>query len=137
MRIAFVVVACGLAVAGCTKDLNLFARSNNTEMSAADYERYGCPELADEAARVSAEAAKAAGVQDYTGDRVAMDVGMVIFFPILVFTPGNYENPAEVARLNRTMAAIKQASNQKNCNIIFQRTPTASTSQSPTWRMAR
>jgi hypothetical protein len=90
MRIAFVVVACGLAVAGCTKDLNLFARSNNSDVSAADYQSNTCAELADEAARVSAEAAKAAGIQDYTGDRIAMDVGMIIFFPVLVFTPCNY-----------------------------------------------
>ena len=116
MRILFVAVMCGLAVAGCAKDAD-----PATYVSASDYQGYTCQDLAAEAARVSSEAVQAAG-QDFTGDKIAIDVGRVVFFPVLVFTKGNYADPAELARLNRSMKAIEQASINKNCGIDFQHT---------------
>jgi hypothetical protein len=50
-----------------------------------------------------------------------MGVGLVIFWPALLFTKGNDENTAELARLKGQMDAIEQASIQKRCEITFQR----------------
>jgi hypothetical protein len=77
--------------------------------------------LAEEAQRVSARAAEASGVQDQksTNDKVAMGVGLIIFWPALLFTKGNDENTAELARLKGSMDAIEQASIQKHCGIQF------------------
>jgi hypothetical protein len=74
---------------------------------------------------VSARAAQAAGVQDEksTNDKVAMGVGLIIFWPALLFTKGNDENTAELARLKGQMDAIEQASIQKRCGITFQHAP--------------
>jgi hypothetical protein len=130
MRNRFIAIMFGLAVAGCAKNVD-----PTTYVSANDYQGYTCPELTEEASRVSSEAARAAG-QDFTGDKIAIDVGRVVFFPVLVFTKGNYLDPAEVARLNRSMKAIEEASINKNCGIDFQHTPPPSPKK-PSWQLVR
>jgi hypothetical protein len=122
MRIAFVAVACGLALASCAKDASQVAA---VYVSPITYQNYTCPQLAEEASRVSARAAQAAGVQDQkaTNDKITMGVGLVVFWPVLLMTKGNDENTAELARLKGTMDAIEQASIQKNCGIQFQHAP--------------
>ena len=84
-------------------------------------------QLAEEAQRVSSRAAQATGVQDQkaTNDKVAMGVGLIVFWPELLFTKGNDENTAELARLKGQMDAIEQASIQKRCGITFQHAPTS------------
>jgi hypothetical protein len=108
-----------LTAAGCAKDASQVAA---TYVSPVTYESYTCQQLTEEAQRVSARAAQAAGVQDEksTNDKVAMGVGLVIFWPALLFTKGNDENTAELARLKGQMDAIEQASIRKRCGITFQ-----------------
>ena len=122
MRYVCVAVACGLAVAGCAKDAN---QVGATYVSPITYESYTCPQLGEEAQRVSSRAAQSSGVQDQkaTNDKVAMGVGLVIFWPALLFTKGNDENTAELARLKGQMDAIEQASIKKRCGISFQHAP--------------
>jgi len=119
-RIAAVIAA--LLVAGCAKDAN---QVGATYVSPVTYETYTCPQLAEEAQRVSAHAAEASGVQDQkaTNDKVAMGVGLIIFWPALLFTKGNDENTAELARLKGQMDAIEQESISKHCGITFQHAP--------------
>jgi len=127
MRILLVVVACALTVAGCSRDdlrTNIF-RSEPAAVPASSYMAYSCPDLADEAKRVSEDAVVASGGEDYSGDQVAADVGRVVFFPVLIFSKGNYPNYTELRRLNATMAAIEQASAEKNCGIVFKHVPRA------------
>jgi hypothetical protein len=113
---------CALAVSGCAKDAS---EVGATYISPILYENYTCPQLAEEATRVSSRAAQAAGVQDQraTGDKVAMGVGLIVFWPALFFTKGNDENTAELARLKGQMDAIEQASIKKRCGITFQHAP--------------
>ena len=122
MRSVWAVVACGVAVAGCAKDAD---QVGATYFSPVLYENYTCPQLAEEAQRVSSHAAQASGVQDQkaTNDKVAMGVGLVIFWPALLFTKGNDENTAELARLKGQMDAIEQAAIKKRCGISFQHAP--------------
>ena len=122
MRTVWLAAACGLAVAACAKDAE---QVGPTYVSPITYQGYTCPQLAEEAQRVSSRAAQAAGVQDSkaTNDKVAMGVGLVIFWPALLFTKGNDENTAELARLKGSMDAIEQVSIQKRCGITFQHAP--------------
>ena len=83
------------------------------------------PQLAEEAQRISVRAAQSSGVQDQksTNDKVAMGVGIVIFWPALLMTKGNDENTAELARLKGQMDAIEETSIKKRCGIRFQKAP--------------
>lgn len=106
-------------LASCAKDAS---QVGATYVSPVIYDGYTCRQLAEEAQRVSSRAAEAAGVQDQksTNDKVAMGVGLVIFWPALLFTKGNDENTAELARLKGSMDAIERASIAKHCGIQFQ-----------------
>jgi hypothetical protein len=122
MRKMITVAVAILALVGCAKDAS---QVGSTYISPITYQGYACPQLAEEAQRVSARAAEAAGVQDQkaTNDKVAMGVGLVVFWPALLFTKGNDENTAELARLKGQMDAIEQVSIQKRCGITFQHAP--------------
>jgi hypothetical protein len=89
------------------------------------YESLTCPQLAEEAQRVSHRAAVAAGVQDQkaTNDAVATTVGAIVFWPALFFIGGDKGNAAELGRLKGEMDAIEQASIRKNCGIQFRAAP--------------
>src|SRR4029077_2542622 len=120
--IGFATVIFAVMLAACAKDAN---QVGATYVSPIAYQTYTCPQLAEEAQRVSARAAEASGVQDQksTNDKVAMGVGLIIFWPALLFTKGNDENTAELARLKGQMDAIEQASIHKRCGITFQHAP--------------
>jgi len=122
MRIACVALLCAAAVAGCAKDAD---QVGATYTSPVLYENFSCPQLAEEAQRVSSHAAQAAGVQDQkaTNDKVAMGVGLIVFWPVMLMTKGNDENTAELARLKGQMNAIEEASIKKRCGITFQHAP--------------
>jgi hypothetical protein len=122
MRKLVVAVIATLAAAGCAKDAN---QVGATYISPITYQTFTCPQLAEEAQRISARAAETSGVQDQkaTNDKVAMGVGLIIFWPALFLTKGNDETTAELARLKGQMDAIEQASIQKHCGITFQRSP--------------
>jgi hypothetical protein len=115
MRFASVVAACVLAVAGCAYDSDQVGVTYVSPDST-------CSELAEQASAVSSRAARATGY-DYTGNRIAVDVGRVVFYPMLMFQEGNYASRGELVRLNKIMEAIEQASIQKNCGITFQHGP--------------
>lgn len=122
MRIAYVALAGALLTAGCAKDAS---QVGATYVSPVLYDAYTCPQLAEEAQRVTSRAQQAAGVQDEkaTNDKIAMGVGLVIFWPAMLMTKGNDENTAELARLRGQMDAIEQASIKKKCGITFQHVP--------------
>jgi hypothetical protein len=90
------------------------------------YSSWTCPLLADEAKRVSARAARAAGVQDKnrTNDQVLTTVSVIVFWPALFALNGDGPQAQEVARLKGEMQALEQVSQQKSCGIDFQTAPT-------------
>ena len=122
MRIMLIALIGALLVAGCAKDAS---QVGATYISPIVYEGYSCPQLAEEAQRISVRAAQSSGVQDQksTNDKVAMGVGIVIFWPALLMTKGNDENTAELARLKGQMDAIEETSIKKRCGIRFQKAP--------------
>lgn len=90
-------------------------------VSPMQYSSYSCPQLREEASRVSARAAQVTGAQSSkaTGDAVAMGVGLILFWPSLFFIKGDGTTAAEVGRLKGEMDAIEQASVKRRCGIQF------------------
>jgi hypothetical protein len=129
LKILGALVAC-LTIAGCAKDAS---QVGAMYVSPVSYETYTCPQLVEEAQRVSARVAQASGIQDKTAthDKIAMGVGLVVFWPALLFTKGNDENTAELARLKGEVDAVEEASIQKHCGISFQHAAPAVTQPSP------
>lgn len=92
-------------------------------VSPLTYENYSCEQIGQEAARVSDRAAQALGIQKKKadGDAVKMGVGLVLFWPALLFVDGKGANEHEVARLKGEMDALEKVSVQKGCGYEFQR----------------
>ena len=120
MRATYVALAClALLVGGCAKDASDIRAAY---VSPILYQNYTCSQLGEEATRISAKAAETAGVQNQhaTNDKVAMGVGLVVFWPALLMMKGSDENATELAHLKGQMDAIEQTSIKKKCGITFQ-----------------
>lgn len=106
-------------LAGCAKESSDIAAEY---VSPLQYQQYSCSQISAEAQMVSARASSLMGVQDQkaSNDKVAMGVGLVLFWPALFFLHGNAETTAEVARLKGQMDALEEASIRKKCGIVFQ-----------------
>jgi len=114
--IAFAAVAA--TVSGCATSPKDIAPSY---VSPILYQNLSCDQLAQEAARVSQAAAVATGAQQAQAgkDATMMGVGLVLFWPSLLFIGGDKGNATEVARLKGEMQAIEQANISKNCGMQF------------------
>ena len=117
---AAISVCIALAVAGCASKSADIAPSYVSPM---DYQNYTCEQLIEEGHRVSSHAAIASGQQDKDrhDDAVKTGVGIVLFWPVLLFTAGDGPKATELARLKGEMDAIESAAIQKNCRVTFRR----------------
>lgn len=115
---ALCAVACGLA--GCASSSKEITASY---VSPVLYHSLSCDQLSMEAQRVSMRAAEVTGQQDKkaSGDQVKMGVGLILFWPSLLFIKGDGQTAAELGRLKGEMDAIEQASIAKSCGIQFER----------------
>jgi hypothetical protein len=119
MKFSALLIASAIGVAGCA--------SKSADISAAyispvGYQNYTCEQLQQEAQGVSQRAAIASGQQDRarSGDIAKTAVGVVLFWPVLLFNEGDGQKANEVANLKGQMNAIQQASVQKQCGFEFQ-----------------
>jgi len=122
--VSFCLLMVGIMLAGCA------TRSQDVVtayVSPMQYQNYSCAQLREEAARVSARAAIASGMQDQnaTNDAIATGVALVVFWPAAFLVHGNGASAQEVSQLKGDMDAIEQANIQKRCSIQFNR-PTTS-----------
>ena len=87
------------------------------------YDNLNCDQLSLEAQRISAEATKLSGAQDKnrTRDTVRTTVGVIIFWPILLFNEGDGQTAAQLGQMKGHMQAIEQASIRKKCRFQFQK----------------
>ncbi len=110
-----------LLLAGCASKA---ADVAPTYVSPLTYQSYTCSQIAEEAQRVSAQAAQVAGVQDsnHTKDVVATTVGVLIVWPALFLNHGDNQTTAQLGLLKGQMDALQQESIRKNCGIQFQST---------------
>ena len=120
LMIALSLSASSLGLSGCANDPKNISASY---VSPIQYEGYTCPQIREEAARLSSKAAEITGVQQSkaNGDAVAMGVGLVLFWPSLFFIKGDGSTATEVAHLKGQMDALEQASIKRKCNIQFQK----------------
>jgi hypothetical protein len=118
-----VAALAAFALAGCASKSSDIAAAY---VSPLQYESFSCPQLAEEAQRVSARASAAAGAQDSqsTKDTVATTAAVIIFWPAAFLVGGDKQTAAELARLKGEMEAIEQVSIRKNCGIQFRRAQT-------------
>ena len=121
MRTATVAVL-ALVLTGCASTSDKVTASYISPMQ---YDAYDCRQLGEEAQRVSARAAAAAGAQDSqaTRDTVATTAAIIVFWPAAFFVQGDKQNAAELARLKGELEAIEQVSIRKQCGIQFQQAP--------------
>jgi hypothetical protein len=121
------IAAVGLVIAtGCaTKSTDIAP----AYVSPTLYSNWTCPQLAEEARRVSARAALAAGAQDSnrSSDQVLTTVSVIVFWPALFALNGDGPQAQEVARLKGEMQAVEEASIRNNCGFQFQRGPANAT----------
>ncbi len=116
------VLAMATSLVGCASSSNDITPNY---VSPVIYQNFNCQQLGLEAQRVSAEAAKTAGVQDQKRqkDQVWTTVGAVIFWPALLAVKGDGATAAELGNLKGHMRAIEQTSIQKKCGIKFEKAP--------------
>ena len=109
-----------VAISACAKNSSQISASY---VSPYQYENFKCPQLAEEAQRISVRASSLAGEQDQkaTRDAVATTVAVVVFWPAVFLVGGNDQQTAELARLRGEMEAIEQVSVRKRCGIQFQK----------------
>ena len=94
-----------LLCAGCaSKSSEIMA----TYVSPVSYQSYTCEQLAQEAQTVSRRAAIASGQQDKirSDDTAKTTVGLILFWPVLLFNKGDGPQAAELANLKGQMQAI-------------------------------
>lgn len=115
-------IAMGLAalLCGCA------SKSSDIEpayISPVAYQSLSCSQLSTEAQVVSQRAQVATQRQDNNrkNDAVKTTVGVVLFWPVLLFNEGDGKDAAQLSILKGQMDAIEQASNQKGCNIEFRK----------------
>ena len=120
MRATILVVAAGLLAGACAKTADQITPAY---VSPLQYEAYTCPQLTEEAQRLSGRAVLASGAQDQraSNDAVMTTVGALVFWPALFAVGGNDAQTYELARLKGEMEAVEQVSVRKNCGIRFHR----------------
>jgi hypothetical protein len=114
-----IVLGLAVGVVGCaskSKDISA------AYVSPTAYSGLTCEQLAVEAQTISRRAIVASGQQDRarSGDVVKTTVGVVLFWPALLFNEGDGAKAAEVASLKGQMQAIEQVAARKKCDITFQ-----------------
>jgi hypothetical protein len=111
-----------LAIAFLTATLSGCAtRSKNIDpmyVNSGKYARYNCAQLAEEQDKVISKVNAMSKKQDAeaTKDAVALTVGLVIFWPALIFMLGS-DKKQELSRLKGEYEAVQDAMIMKQCSI--------------------
>lgn len=120
MKKAILALTALALLAGCATGADNIAAAY---VSPVGYQGLSCAQLGNEATAISSRAVAANGAQNRkaAGDAVAMTVGLVVFWPALLFTQGDGAKATEVANLKGQMQAVEDVSRQKGCGITFDR----------------
>jgi len=109
-----VLTASAIVLAGCASSSE---DVSSAYISPLTYENYSCPQLQSELERISVRVHQVAGTVDRaaTNDKIAMGVGLVIFWPALLMLKGNGPQHEELARLKGEYDAANEEMIHKNC----------------------
>lgn len=126
IRLNFIIFL-SIVMASCAKSADNIEASY---VSPLKYKGYGCRQIAGEMKRISARAAKVAGVVDdnATNDGVATAVAIVIFLPAAFFIKGNGPEAVEYAKLKGEMDTLEKVAKKKNCKIKIKKKKKTETS---------
>lgn len=109
----------GLAVAatlmaGCATSSDKISSAYVSPMA---YQNYDCAQLAAEGQRLVSRVTEIGGKLDNEArnDKVAMGVGLVLFWPALFFLGGDKGKEAEFSRLKGEYEAVQQTAISKKC----------------------
>lgn len=118
MRVVVGSVLAAVFLSGCAEDPKDITP---TYVSPIAYQSYSCAQIGQEAQRVSERAVELTGTQAQRAknDKIAMGVGLVIFWPALFFVKGDKQTAAELARLRGELDALDQASIAKHCGLTI------------------
>ena len=88
-------------------------------VSPLQYSNSDCDQLKQELIRVNRKVMEVSGVQERTAnkDSVAMGVGLIIFWPALLFLAGGDNRKEELARLKGEYDCLEELAIQKKCDI--------------------
>lgn len=116
-KIVSAAMAC-LLLSGCATKPEDIAPSY---VSTTNYSNMNCTQLRAEAQNVSAAAQAATGAQSKKAgnDAAMMGVGLIIFWPALLFMKGDGASANNVAELKGQMNAITSVNDVKHCGIQF------------------
>lgn len=104
-----------IVLAGCASSSEDVA---STYISPVTYENYTCSQLVAELQNISVRVHEVAGSVDHaaTNDKIAMGVGIVIFWPALLMVKGDGVQHQELARLKGEYDAVNEEMIHKNCS---------------------
>lgn len=112
------IVAVAIAASFLTGCASTSANVSASYISPLQYSNYDCDQIRQEVVRVSNRVHEVAGAQDKKAkdDKIAMGVGLVIFWPALFFMMGN-DRREELSRLKGEYDALEQTAIQKKCSV--------------------
>lgn len=116
MKKTFCAVMAGLTLAACAKSSNELTTSYVSPMM---YKDFSCEQIEMEMMQVNHRVHELAGSIDKnaSGDKVAMGVGLVLFWPALFFIDGDTPQAQEYSRLRGEFEALEKAGVRKNCSL--------------------
>ncbi|MBE9528493.1 MAG: metal ABC transporter ATP-binding protein, partial [Proteobacteria bacterium] len=90
-----------------------------TYVSPLQYSSYNCNQIGEEFLRVNRKVAEVSGVQqkEANKDKLAMGVGLVVFWPALFFMMGD-DKKEELARLKGEFEALEHTAIKKECSLV-------------------
>ncbi len=110
-----------LLIAACAKGTTDIVPQYTSPLA---YQHYSCKQISMEMESVSRHASQIGGQVDkqHSDDQVRMGVGLLLFWPTLLFMDGaNTPQAAEYARLQGEFDALEKAAIQKSCHINVER----------------
>lgn len=109
-------LAGSVALAGCASGAKDIATAYASPVS---YQGYTCQQVAAESERIGRRVSELAGRIDNRADndKVAMGVGLVLFWPALFFLKGDGPEATEYARLKGEHEALEKVAVEKSCTL--------------------
>lgn len=109
-------------ITGCADHTHEIA---SAYVSPLQYQDYSCKQLGAEMTRISSRAQQVAYEvnKNADGDSMAMGVGLVLFWPALLFIDGDSPQAQEYARLKGEFDALEQAAIKKDCDLSVEKNP--------------
>lgn len=104
-----------VSVSGCATNPN---KIQAAYVSPLEYSHLDCNQIRQEITRINGRISEVTGVQakKSRNDKVAMGVGMVLFWPALFFIPGG-DREEELARLKGEYEALEKVAIEKDCSF--------------------